>query len=168
MGNEAKEQGNVTNKQGDVTTQQGTVTEEQKTGQQESRQGKDEKTFTTEEVNEIVQRRLAREREKLSKAFQEGTRESDLEERERRILKRELRADVLETLAENRMPAGLADLVNYDSKEDCEKSLKVVSTVFNQAVNEAVRGKARQSTPIESATHYMKGDPLAKAFNIKR
>mgnify|MGYP001623055947 FL=1 len=161
MGNEAKEQG-------DVTTQQGTVTEEQKTGQQESRQGKDEKTFTTEEVNEIVQRRLAREREKLSKAFQEGTKESDLEERERRILKRELRADVLETLAENRMPAGLADLVNYDSKEDCEKSLKVVSTVFNQAVNEAVRGKARQSTPIESATHYMKGDPLAKAFNIKR
>lgn len=161
MGNEAKEQG-------DVTTQQGTVTEEQKTGQQESRQGKDEKTFTTEEVNEIVQRRLAREREKLSKAFQEGTKESDLEERERRILKRELRADVLETLAENRMPAGLADLVNYDSKEDCEKSLKVVSTVFNQAVNEAVRGKARQSTPIESATRYMKGDPLAKAFNIKR
>ena len=161
MGNEAKEQG-------DVTTQQGTVTEEPKTGQQESRQGKDEKTFTTEEVNEIVQRRLAREREKLSKAFQEGTKESDLEERERRILKRELRADVLETLAENRMPAGLADLVNYDSKEDCEKSLKVVSTVFNQAVNEAVRGKARQSTPIESATHYAKGDPLAKAFNIKR
>lgn len=161
MGNEVKEQG-------DVTTQQGTVTEEQKTGQQESRQGKDEKTFTTEEVNEIVQRRLAREREKLSKAFQEGTKESDLEERERRILKRELRADVLETLAENRMPAGLADLVNYDSKEDCEKSLKVVSTVFNQAVNEAVRGKARQSTPIESATHYAKGDPLAKAFNIKR
>lgn len=161
MGNEAKEQG-------DVAKQQGTVTEEQKTGQQESRQDKDEKTFTTEEVNEIVQRRLAREREKLSKAFQEGTKESDLEERERRILKRELRADVLETLAENRMPAGLADLVNYDSKEDCEKSLKVVSTVFNQAVNEAVRGKARQSTPIESATHYMKGDPLAKAFNIKR
>ena len=161
MGNEAKEQG-------DVAKQQGTVTEEQKTGQQESRQGKDEKTFTTEEVNEIVQRRLAREREKLSKAFQEGTKESDLEERQRRILKRELRADVLETLAENRMPAGLADLVNYDSKEDCEKSLKVVSTVFNQAVNEAVRGKARQSTPIESATHYMKGDPLAKAFNIKR
>ena len=161
MGNEAKEQG-------DVAKQQGTVTEEQKTGQQESRQGKDEKTFTTEEVNEIVQRRLAREREKLSKAFQEGTKESDLEERERRILKRELRADVLETLAENRMPAGLADLVNYDSKEDCEKGLKVVSTVFNQAVNEAVRGKARQSTPIESATHYAKGDPLAKAFNIKR
>lgn len=161
MGNEAKEQG-------DVAKQQGTVTEEQKTGQQESRQGKDEKTFTTEEVNEIVQRRLAREREKLSKAFQEGTKESDLEERERRILKRELRADVLETLAENRMPAGLADLVNYDSKEDCEKSLKVVSTVFNQAVNEAVRGKARQSTPIESATRYVKGDPLAKAFNIKR
>lgn len=168
MGNEAKEQGSVTNKPGDVTTQPGTVTEEQKTGQQESRQGKEEKTFTTEEVNEIVQRRLAREREKLSKAFQEGTKESDLEERERKILRRELRADVLETLAENRMPAGLADLVNYDSKEDCEKSLKVVSAVFNQAVNEAVKGKARQRAPMESGYIGKSRDPIAEAFGIKR
>lgn len=148
--------------------EQGTVTEEQKTGQQEGKQGKEEKTFTTEEVNEIVQRRLAREREKLSKAFQEGTKESDLDERERKILKRELRADVVESLAENHMPAGLADLVNYDSKEDCEKSLGMISAVFNQAVNEAVKGKARQTTPIEGRTCYIKGDPLARAFNIKR
>ena len=111
------------------TNKPGTVTEEQKTGQQEADQQHEEhqggqrapKTFTEEEVNAIVQKRLNREREKLTKAFEEGTRESDLDERERKILRRELKADTLEKLAENGMPAGLADLVSYDSAEECEK-----------------------------------------------
>lgn len=156
-------------------TKQGTVTAEQKTGGQgadqqheEHQEGqKPQKTFTEEEVNDIVRKRLNREREKLTKAFEEGTRESDLDERERNILKRELRADTLEKLAENGMPAGLADLVNYDSKEECEKSLKIVSAVFNQAVNQAVKVKARQSTPRE-APYHGGPDPIAGAFGLKR
>ena len=160
------------------TNKPGTVTEEQKTGQQQEADQQHEehqagqrppKTFTEEEVNDIVRKRLNREREKLTKAFEEGTRESDLDERERNILKRELKADTLEKLAESGMPAGLADLVNYDSAEECEKSLKIVSAVFNQAVNQAVKAKARQSTPRE-APYYGGGkpDPLAGAFGLKR
>ena len=159
------------------TNKPGTVTEEQKPGQQQEADQQHEerqegqtspRTFTEEEVNAIVQRRLNREREKLTKAFEEGTRESDLDERERKILKRELRADTLEKLAENGMPAGLADLVNYDSAEECEKSLATVSAVFNQAVNEAVRGKARQSTPRDGGGYTGRPDPLAGAFGLKR
>lgn len=158
------------------TNKPGTVTEEQKTGQQEADQQHEEhqggqrapKTFTEEEVNAIVQKRLNREREKLTKAFEEGTRESDLDERERKILRRELRADTLEKLAENGMPAGLADLVSYDSAEECEKSLQTVAAVFNQAVNEAVKSKARQTTPRESGRFSGKPDPIAGAFGIKR
>lgn len=163
MGNEVKEQG--------------TVTEEQKTGEQRADQQREEsqkgqkqqqKTFTEEEVNAIVQKRLNREREKLTKAFEEGTRESDLDERERNILKRELRADTLDKLAENRMPLGLADLVSYDSKEECEKSLSTVTQVFNQAVNVAVKGKARQTTPRDGGGYTGRADPIAGAFGIKR
>ena len=159
------------------TNKPGTVTEEQKTGQQQEADQQHEerqegqtspRTFTEEEVNDIVRKRLNREREKLTKAFEEGTRESDLDERERKILKRELRADTLEKLAENGMPAGLADLVNYDSAEECEKSLATVSAVFNQAVNEAVRGKARQSTPRDGGGYTGRPDPLAGAFGLKR
>lgn len=159
------------------TNKPGTVTEEQKTGQQqgvdqqheEQKEGqKSPKTFTEEEVNDIVRKRLNREREKLTKAFEEGTRESDLDERERKILKRELRADTLEKLAENGMPAGLADLVSYDSKEECEKSLKTVTAVFNQAVNDVVKSKARQRTPRDSGTFSGKPDPIAGAFGLKR
>lgn len=159
------------------TNKPGTVTEEQKTGQQQEADQQHEehqeeqkslRTFTEEEVNDIVRKRLNREREKLTKAFEEGTRESDLDERERNILKRELKADTLEKLAESGMPAGLADLVNYDSAEECEKSLATVSAVFNQAVNEAVRGKARQSTPRDGGGYTGRPDPLAGAFGLKR
>ena len=159
------------------TNKPGTVTEEQKTGQQQEADQQHEerqegqtspRTFTEEEVNAIVQRRLNREREKLTKAFEEGTRESDLDERERNILKRELKADTLEKLAENGMPAGLADLVNYDSAEECEKSLEIVSAVFNQAVNQAVKVKARQTTPIDGGGYIGRADPLAGAFGLKR
>ncbi len=159
------------------TNKPGTVTEEQKTGQQQEADQQHEehqegqrppKTFTEEEVNAIVQKRLNREREKLTKAFEEGTRESDLDERERKILRRELKADTLEKLAENGMPAGLADLVSYDSAEECEKSLQTVAAVFNQAVNEAVKSKARQTTPRESGRFSGNPDPIAGAFGIKR
>lgn len=160
----------------DNTNKPGTVTEEQKTGQQQEadqqheehqEEQKNLKTFTEEEVNDIVRKRLNREREKLTKAFEEGTRESDLDERERNILKRELKADTLEKLAESGMPAGLADLVNYDSAEECEKSLKIVLAVFNQAVNQSVKAKARQSTP-RDGSYTGRGDPIAKAFGFKR
>ena len=158
------------------TNKPGTVTEEQKTGQQEADQQHEEhqggqrapRTFTEEEVNAIVQRRLNREREKLTKAFEEGTRESDLDERERKILRRELKADTLEKLAENGMPAGLADLVSYDSAEECEKSLQTVAAVFNRAVNEAVKSKARQTTPRDGGGYTGRVDPIAGAFGIKR
>ena len=66
------------------------------------------------------------------------------------------------------MPAGLADLVNYDSAEECEKSLKIVSAVFNQAVNQAVKVKARQTTPIDGGGYIGRADPLAGAFGLKR
>lgn len=159
------------------TNKPGTVTEEQKTGQQQEADQQHEehqeeqkslRMFTEEEVNDIVRKRLNREREKLTKAFEEGTRESDLDERERNILKRELRADTLEKLAESGMPAGLADLVNYDSAEECEKSLATVVKVFNTAVNQVVKSKARQSTPRESGTFSGKPDPIAGAFGLKR
>lgn len=151
------------------TQEQGTVTQEevQEAGEQEAVQ--EEKTFTQEEVDKIIQKRLNREREKISKAFQEGTRESDLGERERNILRRELKADTLEKLAANNMPLGLADLVDYESEESCKDSMELVLKVFNQAVHEEVKAKARQSTPREGiGSHSGRSDGLAAAFNVKR
>ena len=144
--------------------EQVTVAGEEDTGKEKADQ-KEVKTFTQEEVDKIIQKRLTREREKLTKAFEEGTRESDLDERERNITRRELKADTLERLAESGMPLGLAELIDYSSKEECEKSIVTVSKVFNAAVNEAVKAKARQATPKEGYVG-LKSDPLARAFKL--
>lgn len=148
---------------------QGTVTQKETAGEKEgTEQKKQLRTFTQDEVNEIVRKRLNKEREKITKAFQEGSKESDLEERERNILKRELKADTLEKLAAAGMPYGLSELIDYSSKEECEKSLATVSKVFNAAVNEAVKAKARQSTPVDGYSYYGSADSIANAFQIKR
>lgn len=148
---------------------QGTVTQEETAGEKENTEQKEQlRTFTQDEVNEIVRKRLNKEREKITKAFQEGSKESDLEERERNILKRELKADTLEKLAAAGMPYGLSELIDYSSKEECEKSFATVSKVFNAAVNEAVKAKARQSTPVDGYSYYGSTDSIANAFQIKR
>lgn len=148
---------------------QGTVTQEETAGEKENTEQKEQlRTFTQDEVNEIVRKRLNKEREKITKAFQEGSKESDLEERERNILKRELKADTLEKLAAAGMPYSLSELIDYSSKEECEKSLATVSKVFNAAVNEAVKSKARQSTPMDGYSYYGGADSIANAFQIKR
>lgn len=142
--------------------------ESQAAGEQQNTQ-EEVKTFTQDEVNDIVQKRLVKQRERLSKAFQEERQTSDLEERERNITKRELKADVLEKLAGAGLPSSLAELINYDNAEDCEKSLKEVGAIFNQSLSEAIKHKARQSTPTESGgSGWAKPDRLAQAFGVKR
>ena len=74
----------------------------------------------------------------------------------------------MEKLAAAGMPYSLSELIDYSSKEECEKSLATVSKVFNAAVNEAVKSKARQSTPMDGYSYYGGADSIANAFQIKR
>ena len=77
-----------------------------------------------DEVNKIVQKRLAKQNETLMKNFQSAQKMDEPEEREKNITMRELKADTAEKLAAAGLPADLAKLVNYENKEACEESLK--------------------------------------------
>ena len=61
-------------------------------------EGTEVKTFTQDEVNEIVQKRLAKQKESLLKTFENAQQLGDLEERERNITMRELKAETIERL----------------------------------------------------------------------
>lgn len=144
----------------------GTVPEDQNTGEQQE-QHNDERVFSQEEVNDIVQRRLVKERERLSKIFQEEKQLSELEEREQNILKRELRADAIEELGKRSLPLRLADLLDYNSGESLEKSLNEVTDIFSAALGEKLKPFARQSVPPEGyAGSSLRPDPLKKAFDL--
>lgn len=108
---------------------------------QEMEATQEEKTFTQEEVNEIVRRRLSKEREKFT-SLMDSEGEKKLIEREKAVLKRELRADAMDKLKESGLPVSLADLLDYSDEESYTASFERVRGVFEPAIKEAVT-KAR-------------------------
>ena len=90
-----------------------------------SGQGTGEKTFTQEDVNRIVQERLAKE-----KARNGG--EADFTKREQELARRELHMTARELLSEKGLPVQLFDALNCTDKEALEKSIATVEKVFNE------------------------------------
>ena len=84
----------------------------------ENRAGVGEKTFNQDDVNRIVQERLAKERER-------GT--AELAQREADLAARELRMTAREKLAEKGLPVELLEALNCSSAEALEKSVELIS-----------------------------------------
>lgn len=79
-----------------------------------------EKLFTQDEVNSIVQKRVAREKDASNE---------DLEERERLLLERELKADCKDALSESGLSIEFLDLFNGETKEDVDTFVKRVKEI---------------------------------------
>ena len=90
--------------------------------------GAGEKTFTQEQVNQIISDRLARDRAKG---------EAALAEREQQLAQRELLLTAKEKLTENGLPVELVDALNVSSPEALEKALSTVKTVMDKYKAEA-------------------------------
>lgn len=84
-----------------------------------------EKTFTQEDVNRIVQERLAKEKAKNSG-------DADFAKREQELAQRELHMTAKELLSEKGLPVQLFDALNCTDKESMEKSIATIETIFNQ------------------------------------
>lgn len=127
-----------------------------------------QKTFTQKDVDKLIQDRIAREQAKWEKKVQEEKTEAEklakmkadekakyqeekklkeLEQREKDITTRELRATALETLAEKNIPKELAEVLNYESAETCNASIEAVEKAFQSAVEKQVNEKLRGSNP---------------------
>lgn len=139
-------------------------------GNDETHEGeKKEKTFTQDEVNEIISKRLAKQKDSLLRSIEDGQRSEELDERERKITERELKADAAVKLSEAGLPHNIASLLKYDSKESYEESYKEVTEIFRAAIGEDRKTRARQSPPIEGTGGSRGGsDPIRSAFNGKR
>ena len=78
------------------------------------------KTFTQEEVNAIVQKRLERERSKQGADEKPAAEETD---REQELNQRELNIKLKETLLAKGMPIDLADILRVSDEKDIEPVL---------------------------------------------
>ena len=139
-------------------------------GNDETHEGeKKEKTFTQDEVNEIISKRLAKQKDSLMRSIEDGQRSEELDERDRKITERELKADAAVKLSEAGLPHSIASLLKYDSKESYEESYNEVTEIFRAAIGEDRKTRARQSPPIEGTGGRRGGsDPIRSAFNGNR
>ena len=80
----------------------------------------EERVFTQEELEEILQKRLARERRNRP-----GT--DGLQSREKELENRELLVEAKERLAEAGLPAALAQVLRYEDKAALEKAFDLIS-----------------------------------------
>ena len=132
--------------------------------------GQQSKTFTQEELDKIVQGRIAKERkswekqledqkteaqkletmsDKEKKKYQEEKRIKELDDREAAITRRELTAQAKVQLADKGIPTELAEILNLTDAESCKKSIETVEKAFQTAVEKAVEEKIKGNAPIK-------------------
>ncbi len=115
-------------------------------GNQEGQQSEPERKYTDADVDRIIAKKIASERQRMQKLFTEEQQVSEIETREREVLKRELKADAMDALIAEGLPSSLATLIDYSSKEEFEKSYKEVTGVFSEALGNEF--KRRLSGPV--------------------
>lgn len=98
------------------------------------------------------------EAEKLAKMtneeqaqYKQQKREKELDDKEAAITKRELEAEAKNTLAEKKLPAGLAEILNYVDADSCNKSIAAVEKAFREAVEAGVQDKLKGGAPQKKA-----------------
>lgn len=69
--------------------------------------------------------------------------EKEAKDREAALTRRELTLDARSMLQDKHLPDSFIDLLNYNDKESCEKSIAVLETAFQKAVQEAVDEKLK-------------------------
>lgn len=107
-----------------------------------------EKTFTQREVDEIVEKRLRRERKKFTGILNgEDPREVELAERERAVAIKEARIEMRSLLDSRKLPVEALELLDYTDKESCEKSIDTLEKIINAAVETRISDVLRGGNP---------------------
>ncbi len=123
-----------------------------------------EKTFTQEQVNAIVSKRLAEDR--ASRASEYDKREKDLNQREMQIRAKEL-------LAERGLPKNLADVLRYSDEESLKAAIDVIEHTkgFKESSANTEQNNDKRKiieNPLPSGQRdALIGDPLRKAMGLK-
>lgn len=128
-------------------------------GTQTSTEGAQQKSFTQDDVNRIVQERLAKERSKGNDNDELTKRAAELDLRERKLTAKE-------KLRENGLPDYLADALNMNTEEDFQKSMEAVLKMKGET---GVQPKAiGTGSPIGSIGSGIRAlDPVRDAFGLK-
>lgn len=93
-------------------------------------------------------------------AYDTQARLKALEDREKALERRELKADAQEALAAKGLPVALAEALNCEDRMAMEKSVTALDGAFRQAVQEAVEERLKGTSPAAGASAQDTGDEL--------
>lgn len=111
----------------------------------------------------LEQERLRTMSEDERAAYDLSRREAALNERERILVERELRAMALTELSARGLPAELADALPYDAEAHCRAALDSLERVFRAAVRQSVDERLRGETPSGGVRSRLDADSLSDA-----
>lgn len=118
----------------------------------------DGKTFTQEDVNRIVQERLAKEKSKGNE---------DLEKRAAELDMRERKMNAVEKLRENNLPDYLVDALNMNTEEDFQRSMEAIIKMKGENTEEPkVVGHCNIIGDVGGSMNNT-SDPVRKAFGLE-
>ena len=92
--------------------------------------------------------------------YEARAREDDLTAREQALLRRELRSDARELLAEKGLPASLAEAVACENRPGMESAVRALEGAFRQAVQAEVEARLRGVAPAAGAAAMEAGDDM--------
>ena len=104
--------------------------------------------------------KLAKMNKEEKAAYMQRKKEKELSDRESAVARKELMAEAKNTLAEKKLPAGLAEVLNYTNAESCNKSIDAVEKAFQAAVEAAVKERLKGGEPPKTPPNT--GDDMAK------
>lgn len=107
------------------------------------------KALTNDQVSEAE--KLAKMNKEEKAQYLQQKREKELTDREVAVTRKELMAEAKNTLAEKKLPVGLAEVLNYTDADSCSKSITAVEKAFQEALEAAVQERLRGDAPIKKA-----------------
>lgn len=106
-----------------------------------------EKKYTDADVDRIIAKKIAQERNRMQKLFTEDQQESELDRREREVLKRELQADARDALEKANLPLSLSRMLDYSSREAFDESYITLTDAFKEATGGYIRNFFKGEAP---------------------
>lgn len=125
-------------------------------GTQTSAEGK---TFTQDDVNRIVQERLAKEKSKASNEdFEKKT--ADLEKRTAELAAKENRLNAVTALRAAGYPDELADVIRCSNADELKKSMEIIDKIIKERTPEgwSKELEAKRSKIVGTSIHSLPSD----------
>lgn len=126
-------------------------------GTQTGTEGTTERTFTQDDVNRIVQERLAKEK---------GKGNEELDKRAAELDKRERRMNAIDELRKNSLPEYLVDALNMETEEAFQQSMEAIKKMKGESIKSTGQVIGR-GNPIGVVTKGTQDDAIRDAFGLK-